>query len=276
MGTGVNRPVSVPVSWAAASPFGVKTRNLRRVLHKMEIKGRPASWSSCRGPLLKPHAVVAVAAGGFVKVVLVVFVRGEEVPGAHDGGLHRLPAVPLDPSCIEVGLQLRLDLGGDPALLLVVHEDHRGVLRPRVVPLLVQGGRVVEHEEEADQVLVQRTAASPLPRIGQVQVQHLDVARLAAANLAVRRVGLLPAHEADSGARHNAALAPFLHIVFRSPVAPGAESCPQRESVRGCFTFGRVPPSMARRGVSHGKISAYGNAEKRATPRCSCKSLQLE
>ena len=129
----------------------------------------------------------------------------------------------------------RVDVGdrvlGDPLLLLVEVEDRRAVGGADVVALAVAGGRVVDLEEELQQVAVARP--------GRVED---DLDRLGVAGVvAVGRVGVLAAGVADPG-RDDAGL--LADEVLHAPEAATCEHCLLRGP--GLEGLGHCRSSVAR------------------------------
>mmetsp|Transcript_31625 Transcript_31625/g.78390 ORF Transcript_31625/g.78390 Transcript_31625/m.78390 type:complete len:328 (+) Transcript_31625:788-1771(+) len=167
-------------------------------------------------------AVVAVPAGVLLQVLLMVLVRTVERGGVHHPRGHGLVREAGDLARRHQPLHLGLHRLRRLALLRVVHEHHRGVLRARVVALAVHGGGVVERVEVRAQILVRAQLAVVL------HLAHLDVAGGAAAHLAVRGVGLGAgrAHEAHGGGGDGARLllVEVLGVpLLGAPVAPRTE-----------------------------------------------------
>lgn len=79
---------------------------------------------------------------------------------------------------------------GDPLLLRRVAEDRRAVLRARVVALVVELGRVVDHEEDLEQLAIGHGLWI------ERNLHHFGVAGSARADRFVGRIGRRPAHVA--------------------------------------------------------------------------------
>lgn len=105
-----------------------------------------------RRPLLEPVSVVAVAERIVLEVLLMIRRAGVEDSGGSDISHYLLLRV-LDLARVHQLLQLGLDLLCNAHLRIVVAEDDRGILGAAIVALSIHRGRVVEHEEVADELL---------------------------------------------------------------------------------------------------------------------------
>jgi len=154
------------------------------------------------------HDELAVGLPAVVgEVLLVVLLRRVEcAEGGHLGDDRTRP----DPFGVQLGDQV----AGDLLLLRRVVEDHRAVLRPHVVALAIQGGRIVNAEEH-----LQNLAVADLARV-EAHLHHFGMASPPAADLLVGRVG----HVAPRVARNYVGNALQL-VVHRleAPEAPSAE-----------------------------------------------------
>mmetsp|Transcript_338 Transcript_338/g.936 ORF Transcript_338/g.936 Transcript_338/m.936 type:complete len:233 (+) Transcript_338:171-869(+) len=152
--------------------------------------------SGLRRPLLESESVIAVARRVVHEVLLILVVGGVKVGVRHDGRADVGRGVGRDDLVVDRLLQLRDAFLGDGLLLRIGDEDDGRVLRAGVVALAVHGGGVVEHEEEADELLHHLFG-----RFLELHVEHLDVSRGSRADLSVGRIlhGLLSLrrHEAD-------------------------------------------------------------------------------
>src|SRR6185369_374342 len=93
---------------------------------------------------LVAHPVAGIPSRVLHQVILMILLRPP--PGARrdDFGDDR-------PMPLAAGIHLGLDLFRNPLLLVVMVEDGAPVAGARIVPLAVQGGRIVHPEEEAEQ-----------------------------------------------------------------------------------------------------------------------------
>mmetsp|Transcript_567 Transcript_567/g.1246 ORF Transcript_567/g.1246 Transcript_567/m.1246 type:complete len:202 (+) Transcript_567:398-1003(+) len=152
------------------------------------------------GPIPEAEPVVAVSQRVLGEVFLVLVVGRIEGGVVDDRRLHRLLVVGLDVPRVDVPLELRLDFFGDRRLLRRRAKDDAPVLRPSVVSLRVERGRVVKGVKKPHQVLEDFRRLRGL--LSQLDVEDLDVARPAAADLTVGGI-LHPVrvrvHEADLG-----------------------------------------------------------------------------
>src|SRR5262245_50229631 len=135
------------------------------------------------------QVVAGVSARMLLQIVLVVLLRRPELSRGNDLGDDR--TLPL-----ARGVDARFHLLGDAFLLVVQVEDGRAVLRPRVVPLPVHGGRVVHAEEPAEQLLVRQ------PGRVEYDAHRFGVAGPTGLHLLVGGVGGVAAGVADDGLDH--------------------------------------------------------------------------
>jgi len=152
------------------------------------------------GPILEAEPVVAVSQRVLGEVFLVLVVGRMKGGVVNDGRLHCLLFVGLDGPRVDVPLELRLDFFGDGRLFRRRAKDEAPVLRPSVVSLRVEGGRVVKGVKKPHEVLEDFRRLRGLLR--QLDIEDLDMARPAAADLTVGGI-LHPVrvrvHEADLG-----------------------------------------------------------------------------
>lgn len=119
------------------------------------------------------------------QIILMLLLSPPPGPGRHDFGDD-------GPRPLAAGVDLGLDLFGDPLLLGVVVKDGAAVAGADVVPLAVAGGGVVQAEEEAQQGLI--------AGLGRVE---FDAHRLGVPLMvAVGGVGHVAAGVADLGGEH--------------------------------------------------------------------------
>ena len=152
------------------------------------------------GPILESIPVVAVSRWVFRQIFLV-FVVGFVKGGIIDNGRFDLfLLVRLDTFCVNVSLELALDVFGNFLLCFIGTKDDTPVLGSPVIPLRVERRRIVKAVKESHHFLENFGSRR---RLGsQFDVQDLDVAGRSAADLAVGgilhpvRVGV---HKADLG-----------------------------------------------------------------------------
>lgn len=96
--------------------------------------------------------------------------------------------------------ELILNVTRDRRLIVVVVEDHRSVLGPDIVPLLVEGGWIMSGEENFHQLLIGYDF-----RI-KTDLKNFGITSVAPADFLVRGVRLLPAGIANGHVGHAAEL----------------------------------------------------------------------
>jgi len=138
------------------------------------------------GPIPKSVPVVAVSQGILRQVFLVFLVGSVKRRIIDNVRFHFLFLVRRDGLRFDVPLELRLDFLGDFLLVVRRTKHHASVLAPPVVPLLVQGRRIVKTVKESHHVL--ENGGGGRRGFRQFDGQDLDVARRSAADLAVGRV----------------------------------------------------------------------------------------
>src|SRR5258706_10556389 len=122
-----------------------------------------------------------VGPAGPLVILLVVALRHVELGGGRDLGHDRAG------KHLARG-EVRHDFVGDAPLLGRMGEDRRAVLRADVVSLLIEGGRVVDGEEDSEQVLVGED------RGVEGDLDYLRVPAPPAAHLLIGRLGRPSAH----------------------------------------------------------------------------------
>ena len=154
-------------------------------------------------------------------VLLVGLVKGSVID---NGRFDRLFLIGLNLFRVNVMLKLRLDLFGNDLLFLRGTKDEAPVLTSSIVPLSIQGGRVVKAVKEAHHLL--KDFGSFRGFGGELNVQYLHVTRRPAADLTVGRifhaVGI-GVHKTDLGLGNDAGvfdLKVLDNVFFGSPVAP--------------------------------------------------------
>jgi len=175
------------------------------------------------GPRLESVAVVTVTKrilGQVFLVFLLCLIKGGVID---DGRFDLFLLVGRDFLRIDVLLKVGLDVFGNFLLLVRRAKDDAPVLGSAVVPLFVQGRRVVELVKELHHFLKDFRGRRCFGR--QLDVQDLNVAGPSAADLAIRRI-LHPVrigiHKADLGVRDASGvflLKVLYDVFFGSPVA---------------------------------------------------------
>ena len=114
--------------------------------------------------------MIAVAVRVLFEVGLMFVVGWIELLDTHDASLDSWHGVP-DLFSSDKLLQLTRHSFSYLCLLFAVAEDDRCILSSNIIPLSVQGRRIVKLVEETNQIL------KMLLRLVQFDVEHLDVAR---------------------------------------------------------------------------------------------------
>ena len=136
-------------------------------------------------PPVGPHEMAGVAVGISLEVILMLGLGLPEVSGGHHFG-HDFAGPQAGFVYIGAGVL------GNPALLVGGVEDRRSIARPDIVPLPIARARVVNLEEELQDL--------PVADPGRVK-DDLDCFCMCSV-VAIRRIGRVASRVADAGGLH--------------------------------------------------------------------------